>query len=142
MPKKSEQADTEEKKKALARRIRRRLTLLRCLRESLIVLPAVLSLILLLSMLAGPAWNPHVSFLYDCLPLRPAHALYAWFSPDIVIDGELGYDVLWADVMLFYGSILLIPWVLICRRYLWVPCLPLAIAALLYLIAAAIPHHP
>ncbi len=127
MPKKSEQADTEEEKKAPARRIRRLLTLLRCLREGLVVLLAVLSLVLLLSMLSGPAWNPHVSLLYDCLPLRPAHALYAWFSPDIVIDGELGYDVLWADVMLFYGSILLIPWVLICRRYLWIPIILLTV---------------
>jgi len=130
-PKKSDTpASDEEEKKALARRIRRRLLLLRCLREGVIVLLAVLSLALLLSMLAGPAWNPHVSVLYDWLPLRPAHALYAWYKPDIVIDGELGYDVAWADVMLFYGSLLLIPWVLICRCYLWIPIIFLTVFVL------------
>lgn len=130
-PKKSDTpASDEEEKKALARRIRRRLLLLRCLREGVVVLLAVLSLALLLSMLAGPAWEPRLAFLYDWLPLRPARALCALCRPNIVIDGELAYDVALADVLLFYGSLLLIPWVLICRCYLWIPIIFLTVFVL------------
>ncbi len=111
-------ASDEEEKKALARRIRRRLTLLRCLREGVVVLLAVLSLALLLCMLAGPAWEPRLAFLYDWLPLRPARALSSLCRPDIVIDGEFAYDIALADVLLFYGSILIVPWIYLCRRYL------------------------
>lgn len=133
-PKKSDTpVSDEEEKKALACRIRRRLLLLRCLREGVVVLLAVLSLVLLLGMLAGPAWEPRLAFLYDWLPLRPARALCILCSPDIVIDGELAYDVALADVLLFYGAILIVPWIYLCRRYLWIPSLLLAGVALLCL---------
>lgn len=123
-PKKSDTpASDEEEKKALARRIRRRLLLLRCLREGVIVLLAVLSLVLLLGMLVGPAWDPRLAFLYDWLPLRPARALCILCSPDMVIDGELAYDMALADVLLFYGALLIIPWIYLCRRCLWIPSL-------------------
>lgn len=127
-PKKSEESTSdEEEKQALARRIRRRLLLLRCLREGAVGLLAVLSLALLLGM---PAWDPRLAFLYDWLPLRPARALCVLCCPDIVIDGELAYDVAFADVLLFYGAILIIPWTWLCRRHLWIPSLLLAVAVL------------
>lgn len=130
-PKKSEESTSdEEEKQALARRIRRRLLLLRCLREGAVGLLAVLSLALLLGMSAGPAWDPRLAFLYDWLPLRPARALCVLCCPDIVIDGELAYDVAFADVLLFYGAILIIPWTWLCRRHLWIPSLLLAVAVL------------
>lgn len=135
-PKKSDTpASDEEEKKALARRIRCRLLLLRCLREGVVVLLAVITLAQLLGILAGPAWEPRLAFLYDCLPLRPARALCILCQPDIVIDGELGYDIALADLLLFYGALLIIPWVYLCRRFLWIPSLLLAVAILFWLIA-------
>lgn len=127
-PKKSEQPATEEEKKALARRIRCRLYLLRGLRVALVFVLSVLSLVLLLGMLVGPYWNPRMGFLYDWLPLYPARALCLWICPDMVIDGETAYDVRSADMLLFYGVLLIVPWFLLCRRFLWIPCVLLSVA--------------
>ena len=120
-PKKFEQPSTEEEKKALARRIRCRLYLLRSLRVGLVFVLSVLSLALLLGMFAGPYWNPRLPFLYDCLPVYPARTLCLWLHPDMVIDGETAYDVYFADMLLFYGSLLIIPWTWLCCRFFRVP---------------------
>lgn len=134
-PKKSElQPTTEEEKKALARHIRCRLYLLRGLRMGLVFVLSVLSLTLLLGMLAGPYWNPRLTFLYDWLPLYPARALCLWIHPEMVIDGETAYDVRFFDMLLFYGVLLIVPWFLLCRRFLWIPVSLLSVKVLILLL--------
>ena len=127
-PTKFEQPATEEEKKALARRIRCRLYLLRGLRAGLVFVLSVLSLTQLLGMFAGSYWNPRLPFLYDWLPLYPARALCLWIHPEMVIDGETAYDVRFFDMLLFYGVLLIVPWFLLCRRFLWIPCVLLSVA--------------
>lgn len=134
-PKKSDTpASDEEEKKALARRIRRHLYLLRALRAGLLFVLSALSLALLLGMLAGPYWNPRLTFLYDWLPLYPARALCLWIHPEMVIDGETAYDVRFFDMLLFYGVLLIVPWFLLCRRFLWIPVSLLSVKVLILLL--------
>lgn len=121
MLKKSDTELSAEERAARLRWVRFRLHLLRVLRCGMLLLLWSVSLLLLLIMLAGPAWEPTLPFLYDWLPLRPLHALYALFRPEITVDGELGYDILWGDVLLFYGVLLIVPWCILCSRYKWLP---------------------
>ena len=126
----AEEYTTEQEKAALAARIRRRLLLLRSLRFAGRLLASVLSLLLLLPVLAGPYWNPTCAFMYELLPLHPARALCVWCSPDLCIDGELAYDVYFADMLLFYGALLIAPWCYLCARCTWLPISLLSLAAL------------